>query len=101
MCYIFGSFVYNKVLDEGESFCSLGWEQFFSREETFFLLGGNRFPSGCVRDAFGMGLFRTGKSKGLVLHLKRTPFTWQKDSFWTAKGLVLKGKRSPFLSVEC
>ena len=101
MCYIFDSFVYNKVLDEGESFCSLGWEQFFSREETFFLLGGNRFPSGCVRDAFGMGLFWTGKSKGLVLPFKRAPFTWQKDSFWSAKGLVLKCKRSPFLSVEC
>ena len=72
----------------------------FSREGTIFLSGGNCFPSGCVRDAFGMGLFWTGKSKGLVLPFKRTRFTWQKDSFWTAKGLVLKGKRSPFQNVE-
>ena len=101
MCYIFDSFVYNKVrtrkrvfvLSDGNNFF-LGRELFFSREVIIF-------PSGCVRDAFGMGLFWTGKSKGLVLPFKRTRFTLQKDSFWTAKGLVLKGKRSPFLSVEC
>ena len=96
MCYIFDSFVYNKVrtrkrvfvLSDGNNF-SLGRKHFSSWEEIAFL-----------RDAFGMGLFWTGKSKGLVLPFKRTRFTLQKDSFWTAKGLVLKGKRSPFLSVE-
>ena len=89
MCYIFDSFVYNKVYDEEESFCSLGWEQFFSREETFFLLGGNRFPSGmcsgCVRD----GLVSDGQ-------VKRTRFAFQKDSFYLAKGLVLDCKRTRF-----
>lgn len=85
----------------GRVFCFLGKEQFLSREGTIFLSGGNCFPSGCLRDAFGMGLFWTGNSKGLVLPFKRTRFTLQKDSFWTAKGLVLKGKRSPFQIVEC
>ena len=84
----------------GRVFCFLGREQFLSREGTIILSGVNRFPSGCVRDAFGMGLFRTGKEKGLVLPFKRTRFTLQKDSFWTAKGFVLKGKRSPFQNVE-
>lgn len=81
------------VLSDGNNF-SLGRKHFSSWEEIAFLRG-------CVRDAFRMGLFWTGKSKGLVLPFKRTRFTLQKDSFWTAKGLVLKGKRSPFLSVEC
>ena len=78
----------------GRVFCFLGREQYFSRE-------GTSFPSGCLRDAFGMDMFWTDKEKGLVLPFKRTRFTLQKDSFWTAKGFVLKGKRSPFQNVEC
>ena len=35
-------------------------------------------------------------SKGVLLHCKRAPFCWQKDSFWSAKGVVLKCKRTPF-----
>ncbi len=34
-----------------------------------------------------------GRIQGLH---KRTPFTPQKDSFWSAKGLVLERKRTPF-----
>ena len=78
----------------GGNIFSLGREQLFSRE-------GTSFPSGCLRDAFGMGRFWAGKGKGLVLPFKRTRFTWQKDSFWTAKGLVLKCKRSPFQIAGC
>ena len=36
------------------------------------------------------------KSKGLLLHLKRTRFAPQKDSFCKVKGLVLRAKRTPF-----
>ena len=35
-------------------------------------------------------------SKGLLLACKRTRFTLQKESFYTAKGLHLEGKRTPF-----
>ena len=93
MCYIFDSFVYNKVrtrkrvfvLSDGNNF-SLGRKHFsLGRKSLSFGM-----CSGCVRD-------------GLVLdgQVKRTRFAFQKDSFYSAKGLVLKGKMSPFLSVEC
>ena len=88
MCYIFDSFVYNKVrtrkrvfvLSDGNNF-SLGRKHFSSWEEIAFL-----------RDVFGMrsGWVCFGRasqkdsfclSKGLVLLCKRTRFGLQKDSF--------------------
>ena len=88
MCYIFDSFVYNKVrtrkrvfvLSDGNNF-SLGRKHFSSWEEIAFL-----------RDVFGMrsrwAYFGRASqkdsfclSKGLVLLCKRTRFGLQKDSF--------------------
>ena len=96
MCYIFDSFVYNKVYDEGKGFL-------FSREEAIFLSGGSNFSLGrkqffsqeeivFLRDVFGMrsGWGLTGRGA------KRTRFAFQKGSFYLAKGLVLDCKRTRF-----
>ena len=80
MCYIFDSFVYNKVrtrkrvfvLSDGNNF-SLGRKHFSSWEEIAFL-----------RDVFGMrsGWACFGRAS-------------QKDSFCISKGLLFLGKRPP------
>ena len=92
MCYIFDSFVYNKVrtrkrvfvLSDGNNF-SLGRKHFSSWEEIAFLRDVFGMRSGCVRD----GLVSDGQ-------VKRTRFAFQKDSFYLAKGLVLDCKRTRF-----
>ena len=88
MCYIFDSFVYNKVrtrkrvfvLSDGNNF-SLGRKHFSSWEEIAFL-----------RDVFGMrsGWGLAGRGA------KRTRFVSQKGSFYLAKGLLLECKRTRF-----
>ena len=43
-----------------------------------------------------MPLFNSGIPEGVLLHSKRAPFAFQKDSFCTPKGLLLHCKRTPF-----
>ena len=52
------------------------------------------------RKALKIALFSTQDflvfQKGLLLHSERTPFTHQKDSFYSPKGLLLQPKTNPF-----
>ena len=43
-----------------------------------------------------MPLFNSGIPEGVLLHSKRAPFAFQKDSFCTPKGVLLHCKRTPF-----
>ena len=35
-------------------------------------------------------------SKGVLLGCRRSPFRWQKESFWSVKGVLLECKRTTF-----
>ena len=43
-----------------------------------------------------MPLFNSGIPEGVLLHSKRAPFAFQKDSFCIVKGLLLAPKRTRF-----